>query len=90
MNNNQFGKELILKSNSVIYYKQWKILPFALPLQDGRWSANCEVEEMDADGLESFQNSFPNFVSNSKFEAIHLACEDAKKQIDDILADPVE
>ena len=88
MDRNVNGKPSILHSHSVIVYKQWTILPFALPLPDGRWSASCEVEEIDGDGLESFQGSFPNFVSNSKSEAVHLACEDAKKQIDDILAYP--
>jgi hypothetical protein len=60
-----------------------------LPLHDGRWSANGEIEAVDGDEPEMLQNTSRNFVSTSKLQALHLACEDAKIQIDDILADPI-
>jgi hypothetical protein len=78
-----------MKEQSKIPYRNWYIVPFAVPQPDGKWAANCEIEKSDADGLDIFQEALPTFLENEKESAIIIACTDAKRRIDGIIADPL-
>ena len=75
--------------NSSMHYREWTIRPFAIPLPNGQWSASCEIEREDADGLDTFQSASSVSVRDTKADAIAAACEDARHQIDGIIADPL-
>ena len=72
-----------------IHYRGWDIVPFVIPTSDGNWCANCEIEKLDESGMNTFQGALQTFLRTQKDEAITAACDDAKRHIDDILADPL-
>jgi hypothetical protein len=72
-----------------IHYKGWEILPVALPTADGRWSASCDIARAGADGVEVFEGATMQFVRDQEDEAITAACEEAIRQIDNIIANPL-
>lgn len=72
-----------------IHYKGWEIVPTALPTSDQQWSASCDIERVGADGVEVFEGATMQFVRSSEDEAITAACEEAIRQIDNIIANPL-
>ncbi|MET0264107.1 MAG: DUF6566 family protein [Duganella sp.] len=72
-----------------IHYKGWEIVPTALPTSDNQWSASCDIERAGADGVEVFEGATMQFVRSSEDEAITAACEEAIRQIDNIIANPL-
>lgn len=72
-----------------IYYREWGIVPFSFPRPDGKWSTSCEIDKIDADGLNVFQDGSDIFVDDLEEESIAAACEDAKHRIDAIIANPL-
>lgn len=71
------------------FYRGFEIVPFSIPKPDGKWATNCEIKKMDADGLNVFQGALAIFVDDQEEDSIIAACEDAKHQIDAIIADPL-
>lgn len=74
---------------SKIHYKGWDIAPLALPIDDARWSASCDIERAGVDGVEVFEGATMQFVRDSEDDAIAAACEEAIRQIDNIIANPL-
>lgn len=77
-----------MDSASKIHYKGWEIIPQALPI-DSRWTASCDIERAGADGREVFEGATMQFVRDSEDDAIAAACEEAIRQIDNIIANPL-
>lgn len=72
-----------------IHYKGWEIVPTALPTPDHKWSASCDIERAGADGVEVFEGATMQFVRDTEDEAIAAACDEAIRQIDNIIANPL-
>jgi transposase len=72
-----------------IHYKGWEIVPTALPTTDRRWTASCDIERAGVDGIEVFEGATMQFVRDNEDEAIAAACEEAIRQIDNIIANPL-
>ena len=72
-----------------IHYKGWEIIPTALPTGDNKWSASCDIERANANGVEVFEGATMQFVRESEDEAIAAACDEAIRQIDNIIANPL-
>jgi transposase len=72
-----------------IHYKGWEIVPTALPTTDRRWTASCDIERANADGIEVFEGATMQFVRDNEDEAIAAACDEAIRQIDNIIANPL-
>ncbi|MES2934836.1 MAG: hypothetical protein V4805_15260 [Pseudomonadota bacterium] len=72
-----------------IHYMGWDIVTFAYPDDQGKWQATSEIERDGVNGFEVLQGIGGPFVAASKERAIAVAYEDAKRKIDDILADPL-
>ena len=78
-----------MSGQSKIHYKGWEIVPLAIPTEDGHWSASCEIERAGADGIEVFEGATMQFVRDSEDDAIAAACDEAIRQIDNIIANPL-
>jgi len=72
-----------------IHYKGWEIVPTALPTTGNKWTASCDIERAGADGVEVFEGATMQFVRDTEDEAIAAACEEAIRQIDNIIANPL-
>ena len=72
-----------------IHYKGWEIVPTALPTNDRKWTASCDIGRAGADGLEVFEGATMQFMRDSEDEAIAAACDEAIRQIDNIIANPL-
>ena len=72
-----------------IHYKGWEIVPTALPTTDGHWTASCDIARAGADGIEVFEGATMQFVRDTEDEAIAAACDEAIRQIDNIIANPL-
>jgi len=72
-----------------VHYQGWDIIPFAIETADGNWEASCELEREGPEGLETFQGVSANLVHHDKERALSLAVSDARRKIDDMVADPV-
>lgn len=75
-------------NQSKIHYKGWEIVPLALP-SGQQWSASCDIERAGADGVEVFQGATMQFVRDAEDDAIAAACDEAIRQIDNIIANPL-
>jgi hypothetical protein len=82
-------KEAPMSNSSKIHYKGWEIVPLAVPTGDGKWSASCDIERAGADGVEVFEGSTMQFVRDDEDEAIAAACDEAIRQVDNIIANPL-
>jgi len=70
-----------------IHYKGWEIVPTAIPTSDQtQWSASCDIERANADGVEVFEGATMQFVRDTEDDAISAAVEEAVRQIDNIIA----
>ncbi|WP_038491398.1 hypothetical protein [Janthinobacterium agaricidamnosum] len=78
-----------MDSSSKIHYKGWELIPLAVPTNDGQWSASCDIERAGADGVEVFEGSTMQFVRDDEDDAIAAACEEAIRQVDNIIANPL-
>ena len=78
-----------MENSSKIHYKGWEIVPLAVPTTDGKWSASCDIERASAEGIEVFEGSTMQFVRDDEDGAIAAACEEAVRQIDNIIANPL-
>lgn len=78
-----------MDGDSRMHYKGWEIIPLALPISDKQWSASCDIERAGADGVEVFQGSTMQFVRDREDDAITAACEEAIRQIDNLIANPL-
>lgn len=72
-----------------IHYKGWEIIPTALPTSDNQYTASCDIERAGADGIEVFEGATMQFVRDTEDDAITAACEEAIRQIDNIIANPL-
>jgi len=73
-----------------IHYKGWEIVPTAIPTSDQtQWSASCDIERANADGVEVFEGATMQFVRDTEDDAISAAVEEAVRQIDNIIANPL-
>ncbi|MET3135016.1 hypothetical protein AAKU55_005319 [Oxalobacteraceae bacterium GrIS 1.11] len=78
-----------MSGSSRIQYKGWEIVPLALPTSDAKWSASCDIERAGADGIEVFEGATMQFVRDQEDDAIAAACEEAIRQIDNLIANPL-
>ncbi len=78
-----------MSTPSKMPYKGWNIIPIALPTADQRWSASCDIERAGADGHEVFEGATMQFVRDTEDDAVAAACEEAIRQIDNIIANPL-
>ena len=76
-------------ANSKIHYKGWDIVPLAVPTSGERWTASCDIERAGADGVEVFEGATMQFVRDREDDAIAAACDEAIRQIDNIIANPL-
>lgn len=74
---------------SKIHYKGWEIVPFAAPTSDNKWAASCDIERAGANGLEVFEGATMQFIRDTEDDAIAAACDEAIRQIDNIIANPL-
>lgn len=72
-----------------IHYKGWDIVPTAIPTGEHKWSASCDIERAGADGVEVFEGATMQFIRDTEDEAIAAACDEAIRQIDNIIANPL-
>lgn len=75
--------------DSKIHYKGWEIIPLAVPTSGNQWAASCEIERAGPDGVEVFEGATMQFVREREDEAIEAACDEAIRQIDNIIANPL-
>lgn len=78
-----------MDQQSKIHYKGWEIMPVALPTGDGRWSASCDIARADANGVEVFEGATMQFLRDSEDDALAAACDEAIRQIDNLVANPL-
>ncbi|WP_296001485.1 DUF6566 family protein [Rugamonas sp.] len=78
-----------MNAASKMHYKGWDIVPFAAPTSDQAWSASCDIERANADGVEVFEGATMQFIRDTEEDAIAAACEEAVRQIDNIIANPL-
>lgn len=78
-----------MDSSSKIHYKGWEIAPLAVPTSDGQWTASCDIERATVHGLEIFEGSTMQFVRDTEDDAVAAACDEAIRQIDNIIANPL-
>lgn len=71
-----------------LHYKGWDILPTVLPTANHKWSASCDLERENADGVEVFEGATIQVERDTEDEALLAACNEAYIQIDNIVADP--
>ena len=69
-------------------YKGWDVIPTALPTTDRKWTASCDLSRIKGDGLEVFEGATLQFVRDTEDEAVKAACDEARIQIDNLIADP--
>jgi hypothetical protein len=74
---------------SKIHYKGWEIIPLAVPTSDNKWTASCDIERAGADGIEVFEGATMQFIRDQEDDAIAAACDEAIRQIDNIIANPL-
>ena len=74
---------------SKIHYKGWEIVPLAVPTSDNKWTASCDIERAGADGIEVFEGATMQFIRDQEDDAIAAACDEAIRQIDNIIANPL-
>ena len=74
---------------SKIHYKGWEIIPLAVPVGGNQWSASCDIERAGPDGVEVFEGATMQFVRDQEDDAIAAACDEAIRQIDNIIANPL-
>ena len=72
-----------------IHYKGWEIIPTALPTTDHKWTASCDIQRAGADGVEVFEGATMQFVREHEADAIAAATDEAIRQIDNIIANPL-
>lgn len=73
---------------SKIHYKGWEIVPLAVQV-GAQWSASCDIERANPDGVEVFEGATMQFVRDSEDDAIAAACDEAIRQIDNIITNPL-
>jgi hypothetical protein len=73
---------------SKIHYKGWEIIPVVLPTTDGKWTASCDIAHADANGMEVFEGATMQFLREREDDAVNAACEEAVRQIDNLIANP--
>lgn len=78
-----------MNEQSKIHYKGWEILPIALPYGDGRWSASCDIARAGPDGVEVFEGATMQFLRDTEDDAVAAACDEAIRQIDNLIANPL-
>jgi hypothetical protein len=78
-----------MDQQSKIHYKGWEIIPFALPTGDGQWAASCDIERAGSDGVDVFEGATMQFIRDQEDDAIAAACDEAIRQIDNIIANPL-
>lgn len=78
-----------MDGESKIHYKGWEIIPLAVPVGGNQWSASCDIERAGADGVEVFEGATMQFVRDREDDAIAAACDEAIRQIDNIIANPL-
>lgn len=78
-----------MSAASKMHYKGWEIIPFAAPTSENKWSASCDIERANADGVEVFEGATMQFIRDTEDDAIAAACEEAVRQIDNIIANPL-
>ncbi|HAT30890.1 MAG TPA: hypothetical protein DCW29_08605 [Janthinobacterium sp.] len=78
-----------MNGSSKMHYKGWEIVPQALPIGDSKWTASCDIERAGTDGVEVFEGATMQFVRESEDDAIAAACEEAIRQIDNLIANPL-
>lgn len=71
-----------------IHYKGWEIIPVVLPTTDGKWTASCDLAHAGADGVEVFEGATMQFVREHEEDAVNAACDEAVRQIDNLIANP--
>jgi hypothetical protein len=74
---------------SKIHYKGWEIIPLAVETGDRQWSASCDIERAGLDGVDVFEGATMQFVRDQEEDAIAAACDEAIRQIDNIIANPL-
>jgi hypothetical protein len=74
---------------SKIHYKGWEIVPLAVPTSDNQWTASCDIERAGADGIEVFEGATMQFIRDREDDAIAAAVDEAIRQIDNIIANPL-
>ena len=80
---------MAMSDQSKIHYKGWEIIPLAIPTLDHQWSASCEIERAGAEGVEVFEGATMQFIRAQEDDAIAAACDEAIRQIDNIIANPL-
>ena len=80
---------MAIGDQSKIHYKGWEIIPLAIPTIDHQWSASCEIERVGVDGVEVFEGATMQFIRAQEDDAIAAACDEAIRQIDNIIANPL-
>ncbi len=71
-----------------LQYKGWAIIPTVLPTPDHQWTVSCDLARITADGEEVFEDATHPLARASRDEALTAALNDAKEQIDNLVADP--
>jgi len=69
-------------------YKGWQIIPTVLPTADHKWAADCDLRRPVAEGEDVFEGATMQFVRDTQDAALAAACEEARLQVDNILANP--
>ena len=78
-----------MEQQSKIHYKGWEIMPVALPTSDRRWTASCDIARAGVDGVEVFEGATMQFLRETEDDAIAAACDEAIRQIDNLIANPL-
>ena len=69
-------------------YKGWEVVPTVLPTADHRWMADCDLRRPGAAGEDVFEGATMEFVRDTQEAALAAACDEARIQIDNLLANP--
>jgi hypothetical protein len=79
----------MMGEQSKIHYKGWEIIPLAVATGERQWSASCDIERAGPDGVDVFEGATMQFVRDQEDDAIAAACDEAIRQIDNIIANPL-
>lgn len=78
-----------MAGSSKMHYKGWEIIPTAVRAGERQWSASCDIERAGPDGVDVFEGATMQFLRDSEDDAIAAACDEAIRQIDNIIANPL-
>lgn len=80
-----------MDQQSTLHYHGWTIIARIELAGTGAvlWSASCDIVRIGANGVAVPEGTTMPFVREHKDDALAAACDEAKQQIDNFIANPL-